>query len=212
MRQASASTSPRAVRRDALENRERILRAAAQAFADKGWDVSLIEIARRAGVGNATIHRHFTKEQLLAELFQEREQQLGAALEEALHDPDPWRGLVGFLELVFTDMEQNRALAQLATLRLRSDSVHVRKFGLLVKRARDVGALRPDITAQDVQLVLMGIGQTINVAAGVNRGQWRRHFAIILAGLRNDNDPLPGTSMSERQLEQAVRRQVAHLL
>jgi hypothetical protein len=54
----------RCQRSDARENRDRILAAAAQAFADDGLSVSLIEIARRARVGNATLHRNFTKEQL----------------------------------------------------------------------------------------------------------------------------------------------------
>ena len=61
----------RCLRSDARENRDRILAAAAQAFADEGLSVSLIEIARRAGVGNATLHRNFTKEQLIDELFQD---------------------------------------------------------------------------------------------------------------------------------------------
>ena len=61
----------RCLRSDARENRDRILAAAAQAFADEGLGVSLIEIARRAGVGNATLHRNFTKEQLIDELFRD---------------------------------------------------------------------------------------------------------------------------------------------
>jgi AcrR family transcriptional regulator len=56
------------LRSDARENRDRILAAAAQAFAEHGLSVSLIEIARRAGVGNATLHRNFTKEELVEEL------------------------------------------------------------------------------------------------------------------------------------------------
>src|ERR1700727_2520791 len=58
-------------RSDARENRDRILAAAAQAFADDGLSVSLVEIARRAGVGNATLHRNFTKEQFIEELLAE---------------------------------------------------------------------------------------------------------------------------------------------
>jgi hypothetical protein len=65
---ATTSARRRGLRSDARENRDRIL-AAAQAFAEHGLSVSLIEIARRAGVGNATLHRNFTKEQLVEELF-----------------------------------------------------------------------------------------------------------------------------------------------
>ena len=84
----------RCQRSDARENRDRILAAAAQAFADEGLGVSLIEIARRAGVGNATLHRNFTKEQLIDELFQDWYGRRQAVAECALADPDPWHGLV----------------------------------------------------------------------------------------------------------------------
>jgi AcrR family transcriptional regulator len=212
MAQPARPLPERAQRRDARANRERILAAAARAFADEGFDVSLIEIARRAGVGNATIHRHFTKEQLLAELFQDLEDQLGAALQDALDDPDPWRGFTDYLDLIFTGMERDRALAQLSTFRMRSDSVLVRKFAQLVKRARDAGGLRPDVTAQDVHFVLMGIGQALYISSGIAPGQWRRQLVIAVAGLRPDNQALPGRSLSVRQLEQAMDEQVANLL
>lgn len=81
------------MRSDARENRDRILAAAAQAFAEHGLSVSLIEIARRAGVGNATLHCNFTKEQLVEELFCDWDPS-GALAARALADPDPWHGLV----------------------------------------------------------------------------------------------------------------------
>src|SRR6202167_2577795 len=87
----------RCQRSDARENRDRILTAAAQAFADQGLSVSLIEIARRAGVGNATLHRNFTKESLVQALYDEWRAKRHAAAVLALEDPDPWRGLQTFM-------------------------------------------------------------------------------------------------------------------
>src|SRR6202167_12745 len=107
----------RCLRSDARENRDRILDAAAQAFADEGLSVSLIEIARRAGVGNATLHRNFTKEQLVEELFQDWYARRQAIAERALADPDPWHGLVSFLEDVLADGTRNRALGALFAIR-----------------------------------------------------------------------------------------------
>ena len=57
---------PHNLRSDALDNRERILDAARAAFGTEGMNVPMREIARRAGVGPATLHRHFPTKQLLA--------------------------------------------------------------------------------------------------------------------------------------------------
>src|ERR1700748_1699443 len=81
------------LRRDAAENRQRILCAAREAFALEGSDVSLIEIARRARVGNATLHRNFTKESLVQALYDEWRADRYADARRALEDPNPWHGL-----------------------------------------------------------------------------------------------------------------------
>lgn len=57
---------PHKLRSDALDNRERILDAARAAFAAEGMNVPMREIARRAGVGPATLYRHFPAKQMLA--------------------------------------------------------------------------------------------------------------------------------------------------
>ncbi|HEY1318923.1 MAG TPA: helix-turn-helix domain-containing protein, partial [Streptosporangiaceae bacterium] len=63
----------RPLRRDAERNRQRILKAAAEVFNERGLDVSLDEIARHAGVGVGTVYRRFrTKEELIEALFMDR--------------------------------------------------------------------------------------------------------------------------------------------
>ncbi len=91
---SSASGTPaQGQRADARHNRARHLQAAREAYALNGTDVPSGAIARRAGVGSATLYRHFpTRSSLIAAAFSEQLAQCVAALNEALQDDDPWRG------------------------------------------------------------------------------------------------------------------------
>jgi AcrR family transcriptional regulator len=93
-------TSPtRPLRRDAERNRQRILAAAGELFAERGLSVTLDDIARHAGVGVGTVYRRFPdKNELIDALFEDRLKALCAAAEAALASDDPWDGLVLFLE------------------------------------------------------------------------------------------------------------------
>src|ERR1700730_8059433 len=98
-----ASTSPpaseRPLRQDAERNRLRILQAAREVFADRGLDASLDQIAVHAGVGVGTVYRRFPdKDALIDALFEERIGEVAAAGQDALAAPDPWQGLVDFLQ------------------------------------------------------------------------------------------------------------------
>jgi AcrR family transcriptional regulator len=202
------------LRRDALANRDRILAAAVDAFAEEGLGVSLVEIARRAGVGNATVHRNFTKEGLLDALFDEWFARRRSAAEEALKDPDPWHGLTSYLEDVLRDASRNRALAELVAIRLRQRQKAVPQFARLVQRAHESGALRTDVTPEDIFLVVLGVGRTLQVTGESSPDQWRRHLAIALDGLRArvGQSPLPCKPISARQLDVAFSSWAGALL
>ena len=80
-----------ALRSDAARNRERILAAASELFAESGADLSVDEIARRAGVGHATVFRRFpTKEDLVLAMFEERLLEVARVAEAAEELEDPW--------------------------------------------------------------------------------------------------------------------------
>src|SRR3954462_6998050 len=99
--QATSDTTPaeRPLRRDAERNRQRILTAAADAFAEGGLAVTMDEIARRAGVGVGTVYRRFPdKELLVAALFEQRIDELIGLAQAARDEPDPFAGLVRFFE------------------------------------------------------------------------------------------------------------------
>src|SRR3954451_8548625 len=95
--------TPRPLRKDAERNRQRILDAARELFAERGLQATLDDVAHRAGVGVGTVYRRFPdKEQLIDALFESRLDQMAALAEDGLTDADSWRGLVTFLEGVLS--------------------------------------------------------------------------------------------------------------
>src|ERR1044072_5669499 len=87
------------LRADAERNRQRLLTAAKELFAQRGVEVTLDEIARHAGVGTGTAYRRFpNKDALIEALMADRIAEIGAIAEESLKDPDPWRAFAGFFE------------------------------------------------------------------------------------------------------------------
>jgi AcrR family transcriptional regulator len=202
----TSAESARGQRSDARENRDRILAAAAQAFADDGLSVSLVEIARRAGVGNATLHRHFTKEQLIEELFQDWYGRREAVAQRALADPDPWHGLVSFLEDVLSDGTRNRAIGALFAVCPRWRERFSAMMTELLARAQDAGLARADLTAADITLALLGVARTMTITGQNSPGQWRRHLAIVLDGMRTQHTTrLPGLAPAPDQLDSDLR-------
>jgi AcrR family transcriptional regulator len=202
---ASAETS-RCLRSDARENRDRILAAAAQAFADEGAGVSLIEIARRAGVGNATLHRNFTREQLIEELFRDWFDRRKAVAEAALADPDPWHGLVSFVEDFLADGTRNCAVRALFAISPGWREQARAMLGELLSRAQEAGSARADLTAVDLTTVLIGVSRTVDITGGSSPGQWRRHLAIVLDGMKAcHTQRLPGLPASPEQLDRDLR-------
>src|SRR3954463_5386003 len=91
---SSSATEPRPLRADARRNRELILAAAREAFAEAGRDVQMPDVARAAGVGVGTLYRHFpAKEDLVRALVQDKVQTVIATLREALTREDPWEAI-----------------------------------------------------------------------------------------------------------------------
>ena len=147
-------------RADAVRNARAVLDAAGELFAERGPDVALDEIARRAGVGNATLYRHFpTREDLLAAVYADELTALcehGAALPDA---PDAGGALLDWLARFVEHVTTKRALAHAGTAGSADrrselfahwhDSMRSTAAALLT-RAVDAGAVRPGTTADDV--------------------------------------------------------------
>jgi AcrR family transcriptional regulator len=201
----ASAEAPRCLRSDARENRDRILSAAAQAFADEGPDVSLIEIARRAGVGNATLHRNFTRQQLIEELFRDWFSRRKAVAEQALADPDPWHGLVSFVEDFLADGTRNCAVRALFAISPAWREQARALLGELLRRAQAAGSARTDLTAVDLITVMIGVSRTMDITGETAPGQWRRHLAIVLDGVKACHaQRLPGLPATPEQLDDGL--------
>jgi AcrR family transcriptional regulator len=150
-------------RSDAQDNRERILGAARETFVSDGLNVPMREIARRAGVGPATLYRHFPTKQVLAtEAFTDQACACRAIVEEGLADPDPWHGFCLVIEKICELHARSRGFA----LAFRSAYPHAMDFAAdrdaavsavaeLTRRAKETGRLRPDFVLDDLILMLM---------------------------------------------------------
>src|SRR3978361_1655002 len=102
------------LRADAARNRDAIVAAARTVFAEQGLGAPLDEIARRAGVGNATLYRRFpTREELVQAALLAPMAEYLAAAEEGLADPDPWAGFRDYLLRLCQLQARDRGLADL---------------------------------------------------------------------------------------------------
>ncbi len=160
-----------ALRRDAADNRARILEAARVAFQEGGPDVATIEIARRAGVSTATLYRRFpTREVLADEVFAVELQGCLAELREAVEDPDSWRGFCRVVVMMCVWQKAERSFGQALLSRFPEspsfqevrDYIETDVRGLVL-RAQDDGRLRADFEWSDM-LVLMAAAQGVAAA------------------------------------------------
>ena len=181
------------MRADARRNRDAVLEAARQLMAIEGLDAQMSDIAEAAGVGVGTVYRHFpTKEELVEALAEHRFQRLAEFATEALAESDPGPAFERFLyrgaELQATD----QALSEL--MRDRPDAMRAgaERAGLLelsrkaLTRAQAAGAIRPDAVAEDIPMVMCGLGTSTPCSGGpfVTSTSWRRYLAIMIDGLR----------------------------
>jgi AcrR family transcriptional regulator len=165
------------LRADARRNRAALLAAAREVFAEQGLDASLDEIARRAGVGNATLYRRFpSRRHLIAEVFASHMTAAVHLAEQALDHPDPWAAFVGYLtrvcELQATDDDE-----RLATLR----STAQQRAADVLTRAQRAGRLRADFTGRDFALLMMANAGVAQHSADPQA--WRRALALVIGGL-----------------------------
>ncbi|MFC1406094.1 MULTISPECIES: TetR/AcrR family transcriptional regulator [Streptacidiphilus] len=153
---------PHTLRSDALDNRERILDAARALFSADGLGVPMREIARCAGVGPATLYRHFPTKQVLAtEAFADQLRACRTIVDQGCADPDPWRGLCLVIEKICELHARDRGLGEaFLTAFPGAPDVAGREYTVkavagLAQRAKDAGHLRSDFVLDDLILILM---------------------------------------------------------
>ncbi|MGV9311246.1 TetR/AcrR family transcriptional regulator [Streptomyces sp. NPDC003691] len=195
-------------RADAVRNRRLLMDAATAEFAENGMDVSITRIATRAGVGKGTVFRHFdTKEQLLAEIFSDRLEELVAAGERLATADDPGAALLEFMTIGTEIQARDRSFCQAAAALSRSEvTVRTSRERLadvadtLVGRAREAGAVRDDVTGLDIVLLLSAASQAVLSISEEAPGLWQRYLAMIFDGLSTGPArPLPVPSPTRAQ-------------
>lgn len=208
---AHRTTPPPRRRRDAQRNRDLLLEAAHGVFTEQGLDAPLDVIARRAGIGNATLYRHFpTRAALIDAVFRDTLTHTMTAGEEARTAPDAWAALNTYLETVFTTLSADRGTNDLMTTRIEGvdslEAVHAhnhRTMELLLSRGREEGTIRADATVEDVLFALAALGRAVPALTSVTTPDaWRRPLALFLDGLHTSpaRSPLPAPALTAAQL------------
>ncbi|HYB29593.1 MAG TPA: TetR/AcrR family transcriptional regulator [Solirubrobacteraceae bacterium] len=201
----------RSLRKDAELNRQRLLAAAAEVFAQQGLGATLHDVAAHAGVGVGTAYRNFAnKGELIDEFFRERIDEVVAHAKNALQIPDAWQGLTTFLEHSLRMQYENRGLKDMLTNPhlgpARADESPDRIAPLidaLISRAKSQGILRPDFESSDLILIQVALAALMD--SNVRRVQpdlYRRYLTMFLDGIRTDQGaiselPVPALSNQE---------------
>lgn len=202
-----------ALRKDAQRNRERLVEAARAVFAERGLDVALDEVARRAGVSIGTLYNRFpTRTDLVQAVFADRVETVLRITEHALALDDAWAGFTHFLEQVCRMQAADRGYNDLSARSIPQAAPtpgHARGHELMtevVERAKRSGALRPDFVLADMAFVTWSITRTIEATADVDPQAWRRHLGFILDGLRAPAaHPLPAHALTDEQVGRIMR-------
>jgi AcrR family transcriptional regulator len=169
------------LRSDARRNLERVLDAATEVFAASGPDASVDEIAKRAGVGHATVFRRFpTKNDLMFAVIERRVEEMRAIAEESLAADDPGQAFFDFVhraaELSMSTPGLHKCVAQCGE---KPGAAELEALGAkIIARAQQAGALRTDIDPAEV-------GPFIRDAlTAAPPGKWRTYLDVVLDGLR----------------------------
>jgi AcrR family transcriptional regulator len=189
-----ATAQTRKPRADSARNRQLLIDAAKTGFADAGLNVSLEEIARRAGVGIGTLYRHFPSREAVVEAVYRREvEQLVEAVPQLLESSPAGEALHQWMHLFVNYIATKRLIApSLAAAVGRTSAPHAtlaelitQAISTLVKNAVRSGDVRKDIDPSDLLRALVGVSYG-NPDAGWESSA-RRLIDILMDGLRCKN-------------------------
>lgn len=178
-------------RADAVRNYERVVAAATEVMAEKGLDAGVPEIAARAGVGKGTVYRCFpTKEHLVAAVVAERMRWLVDAAERAAAEPDAWAAFAALLQDVAEAQAADGCLAdgfghvsaleEMTAAKARWHDA----LAVLIERAQAQGAMRDDVTTEDVRRLMMGSSHVLRSEGERDAAAWRRSARLLADALR----------------------------
>lgn len=202
------------LRADAERNRARVVDAAREVFAEQGLDVSTSQIARRAGVGVATLLRRFpTRDALVAAVFSDKMMEYTRAIDTASDESDAWSGFCGFIETVCAMQADNRGFADvLMTTFPTAKAFEAQRdeaagaLADLIDRAKSTGRLRLDFVHQDVPLILMANAGVVNATRDHAPEAWRRVLGYLVQSFAQESPPPLPAPPSRREMFKALMR------
>jgi AcrR family transcriptional regulator len=200
----------RHLRADAERNRRRLLEAAAEVFRERGLEAGVAEIAQRAGVGRGTLFRNFpSKEDLFAAVVVDGMTKAAAHGRALLEQADAGAALFEFLDYIAGRQRADRALFEAVadTFLVNPDirAAHVEVVGVLdelLSGAKRAGAVREDIGAGDVLLLLKGVCEVAGAYAHLDPGIVARQLDFVRCALSAPAgaEPLRGRRLTVEDL------------
>jgi AcrR family transcriptional regulator len=190
---ATTEASARELRADAQRNRERIIAAAIEVFAEHGLEASTAEIANRAGVGEATLFRRFpSKSDLIQAIVETQMDGVIEIASDCLTDPEPGPALERFMtEMVERLVGDRGGMEAAKNVCMTASGLESRRreivalMNSLVKRAQEAGAVRSDLSGTDLGLLTNAAASSAEVPfPGLREDLWKRYLQIIFDGLR----------------------------
>lgn len=187
------SVTPRKPRADAARNRHRLTEVAKEAFAERGGDVTLDEIAKRAGVGIGTLYRHFpTRDAMLQAVYRHEVEQLADAATHLLESMKPLDALRAWLRLFVEYIGTkklivpvlNAATSDSSALFEYSSTQIIESANQLVARAIENGDIHSDVLALDLLYAVFGFSKTNDQTEWVSRAY--RLIDILIAGMASE--------------------------
>ncbi|MEU7692184.1 TetR/AcrR family transcriptional regulator [Microbispora hainanensis] len=178
-------------RTDAEHNRRHLVAVARAAFAADGLDLPVHEIARRAGLGVATVYRHFpSRQDLVTAVLAEQATACRARMRAALDDPDPWRALRATIHRFADGQVRHRGLNQAllgshpaGAAIAGQRRAQVRRLERLIERARSAGHIRPEVSIEDVRIGLAAIASLRAGSPERTEAAVRRLTDLLVAGM-----------------------------
>jgi AcrR family transcriptional regulator len=202
------------LRVDAERNRQRILAAAAEVFAERGLDVSLDDIAAAAGVGVGTVYRRFPdKDGLIDALFEEKIGEVEQLARKSLEIEDAWEAFSTFMRAVCAWQARDRGLKDAMLSRRGSERVDAARNRIapvvteLLERAQAQGAIRADLAPFDIPVMHFTIGLIADKTRDVAPEYWQRIMTVLLDGLRvqrEDTTEMPAPPLDREQFVSAL--------
>jgi len=207
----NSAPKPRRTRADAMRNRERILRTAVDLIVERGSAVPMEMFARRAGVGVATLYRHFPDRSVLfrritLDVLTQLTAEANAALAE---EPDAFTALTRYLHRAI-DLRVGAVIPMLADRVLVDEEFVAARDGsqealsAVVRAAHDEGSLRQDVGSGDIGLLMIRMTQPLPVSISNedNHRLSHRHLELVVDGLLRflAVDALPGGPLGLEEL------------